>query len=32
LSVIVTVFLVPAVYLIIHGRRERKMEAAEGRA
>jgi multidrug efflux pump subunit AcrB len=29
-SVVVTVFLVPAVYLVIHGRHERKM--AEGRA
>ena len=31
-SVIVTVFLVPAVYLVIHGRRERKMADAEGLA
>ena len=30
LSVIVTVFLVPAVYLIIHGRREAHAAAAEG--
>jgi len=29
LSVIVTVFLVPAVYLVIHGRRERKLASAE---
>jgi multidrug efflux pump subunit AcrB len=28
-SVIVTVFLVPAIYLVIHGRRERKLAAAE---
>ena len=27
-SVVVTVFLVPAVYLVIHGRRERRMEEA----
>jgi multidrug efflux pump subunit AcrB len=31
-SVAATMFLVPAVYLVIHGRRERKMEIAEGRA
>jgi multidrug efflux pump subunit AcrB len=31
-SVVVTMFLVPAVYLIIHGRRERNMHVAEGRA
>jgi multidrug efflux pump subunit AcrB len=31
-SVVVTMFLVPAVYLIIHGRRERHEAAAEGRA
>jgi multidrug efflux pump subunit AcrB len=31
-SVVVTMFLVPAVYLIIHGRRERKIAVAEGRA
>ena len=30
LSVIVTVFLVPAVYLLIHGRSEQKTAAAEG--
>jgi multidrug efflux pump subunit AcrB len=30
LSVIVTVFLVPAVYLLIHGRSERKAATAEG--
>ena len=30
LSVVVTVFLVPAVYLVIHGRRERIAAAAEG--
>ncbi len=29
LSVVVTVFLVPAVYLVIHGRREQKLVAAE---
>jgi multidrug efflux pump subunit AcrB len=29
-SVVVTVFLVPAVYLIIHGRRERKLVTAGG--
>lgn len=29
LSVVVTVFLVPAVYLVIHGRRERKMQARQ---
>jgi multidrug efflux pump subunit AcrB len=29
LSVVVTVFLVPAVYLLIHGRGEPKAEAAE---
>ena len=32
LSVVVTVFLVPAVYLVVHGRREKKMNAAEGKA
>ncbi len=32
LSVVATMFLVPAVYLLIHGRRERKIAAAEGRA
>jgi multidrug efflux pump subunit AcrB len=32
LSVIVTVFLVPAVYLVIHGRRETRQELAEGGA
>jgi multidrug efflux pump subunit AcrB len=31
-SVVATMFLVPAVYLLIHGRRERKIAAAEGRA
>jgi multidrug efflux pump subunit AcrB len=31
-SVVVTMFLVPAVYLIIHGRLERKIAVAEGRA
>jgi multidrug efflux pump subunit AcrB len=31
-SVVATMFLVPAVYLMIHGRRERKLAAAEGRA
>jgi multidrug efflux pump subunit AcrB len=31
-SVVVTMFLVPAVYLIIHGRRERNIAVAEGRA
>lgn len=32
-SVVVTMFLVPAVYLVVHGRRERKMHAhAEGQA
>jgi multidrug efflux pump subunit AcrB len=31
-SVVVTMFLVPAVYLIIHGRRERHDAVAEGRA
>jgi len=31
-SVVVTVFLVPAVYLVIHGRREKNTPAAEGRA
>jgi multidrug efflux pump subunit AcrB len=31
-SVVVTIFLVPAVYLMVHGRRERKTEIAEGRA
>jgi multidrug efflux pump subunit AcrB len=31
-SVAATMFLVPAVYLLIHGRRERKIAAAEGRA
>ncbi len=31
-SVVVTMFLVPAVYLIVHGRRERKTLIAEGRA
>ena len=30
LSVVVTVFLVPAVYLVIHGRREAKTAVAEG--
>ena len=30
LSVVVTVFLVPAVYLVIHGRREAKAAVAEG--
>ena len=30
LSVVVTVFLVPAVYLLIHGRSERKAATAEG--
>ena len=29
LSVVVTMFLVPAVYLVIHGRREAKLEARE---
>jgi multidrug efflux pump subunit AcrB len=29
LSVVVTVFLVPAVYLVIHERRERKISAVE---
>jgi multidrug efflux pump subunit AcrB len=32
LSVVVTVFLVPAVYLVIHGRRENRQVAAEGGA
>ncbi len=32
LSVIVTVFLVPAVFLVIHGRRENRQVAAEGGA
>jgi multidrug efflux pump subunit AcrB len=31
-SVVVTMFLVPAVYLVIHGRRERQETAAEGTA
>ncbi len=31
-SVVVTMFLVPAVYLIIHGRQERNTNVAEGRA
>jgi multidrug efflux pump subunit AcrB len=31
-SVVVTMFLVPAVYLVIHGRRERKIAVTEGRA
>ena len=31
-SVVATMFLVPAVYLLIHGRRERKIAAVEGRA
>ena len=31
-SVVVTMFLVPAVYLAIHGRRERNTPVAEGRA
>jgi multidrug efflux pump subunit AcrB len=29
-SVVATMFLVPAVYLIIHGRAERRAAAAEG--
>jgi multidrug efflux pump subunit AcrB len=29
LSVVVTVFLVPAVYLVIHGRRQQKPAVAE---
>jgi len=29
-SVVITMFLVPAVYLVIHGRRERSRTAAEG--
>ena len=32
LSVVVTMFLVPAVYLLVHGRKEGKTEAAEGQA
>ena len=32
LSVVVTMFLVPAVYLVIHGRREHKAPATEGQA
>ena len=32
LSVVVTMFLVPAVYLAIHGRREKKLHSAEGLA
>ncbi len=31
-SVVVTIFLVPAVYLIVHGRRERNAALAEGKA
>jgi multidrug efflux pump subunit AcrB len=30
LSVVVTVFLVPAVYLVIHGRHENRTAVAEG--